>query len=410
MIGLLALAALPLCQGGTHEGEVRVWCAGSTEKIEDDARSTLPHKGVWDKESNKVRLIGVRGEHVPFQIIVTADQVEVEGITVTPTDLRSAGSVLPAAQTKVFLEHMVKVYAPTGEHGRAGYWPDALVPLKRPFAIRSARRDRGPILRHQPLWVDVVLPRDQEPGTYKGEVVVAAGDEVLQVQFKYVPETKTGDGSQAGSENFQGQLGYAAPLDLEATPISWLDVHHSLQTALPATELTVSYRRAKNLETATVIATESDKWFFPIRGLVFVATERTCQSESMVAAFGLGFRETKEKLAGVGKVLKMLFTREIPVKSLGGPVIIAKIAGGEAAQGLPRLLIFLTFLSANLAVLNFLPIPALDGGHMVFLLVEGVTGKPVNEQVQGVLTLVGVACLLSLMIFVLGNDIFRVFF
>lgn len=91
-------------------------------------------------------------------------------------------------------------------------------------------------------------------------------------------------------------------------------------------------------------------------------------------------------------------------------MIIAKIAGGEAAQGLPRLLIFLTFLSANLAVLNFLPIPALDGGHMVFLLVEGVTGKPVNEQVQGALTLVGVACLLSLMIFVLGNDIFRVFF
>ena len=248
------------------------------------------------------------------------------------------------------------------------------------------------------------------PGSPAAKAGMKAGDEVLQVQFKYVPETKTGDGSQAGSENFQGQLGYAAPLDLEATPISWLDVHHSLQTALPATELTVSYRRAKNLETATVIATESDKWFFPIRGLVFVATERTCQSESMVAAFGLGFRETKEKLAGVGKVLKMLFTREIPVKSLGGPVIIAKIAGGEAAQGLPRLLIFLTFLSANLAVLNFLPIPALDGGHMVFLLVEGVTGKPVNEQVQGVLTLVGVACLLSLMIFVLGNDIFRVFF
>ena len=248
------------------------------------------------------------------------------------------------------------------------------------------------------------------PGSPAAKAGMQAGDEVLQVQFKYVPETKIGDDSQTENENFQGQLGYASPLDLETTPISWLDVHHSLQTALPATELTISYRRAKNLETATLVAMESEKWFFPIRGLVFVATERTCQSESLVAAFGLGFRETKEKLAGVGKVLKMLFTREIPVKSLGGPVIIAKIAGGEAAQGLPRLLIFLTFLSANLAVLNFLPIPALDGGHMVFLLVEGLTGKPVNEQVQGVLTLVGVACLLSLMIFVLGNDIFRVFF
>jgi regulator of sigma E protease len=254
------------------------------------------------------------------------------------------------------------------------------------------------------------IVRDVLPGSPAAKAGMQAGDEVLQVQFKYVPETKEGDDQQTETENFQRQLGYAAPLDLETTPISWLDVHHSLQTALPATELTVSYRRANNLETATLVGVESEEWFFPIRGLVFVATERICQSESLVAAFGLGFRETREKLTGVGKVLKMLFTREIPVKSLGGPVIIAKIAGGEAAQGLPRLLIFLTFLSANLAVLNFLPIPALDGGHMVFLLVEGVTGKPVNEQVQGALTLVGVACLLSLMIFVLGNDIFRVFF
>ena len=95
--------------------------------------------------------------------------------------------------------------------------------------------------------------------------------------------------------------------------------------------------------------------------------------------------------------------------NLGGPVMIAKIAGDEAAQGLPRLLIFLTFLSANLALLNFLPIPALDGGHMVFLIVEGVTGKPVDERIQGVLTMVGVLCLLTLMVFVLGHDIVRLF-
>ena len=90
-------------------------------------------------------------------------------------------------------------------------------------------------------------------------------------------------------------------------------------------------------------------------------------------------------------------------------MIIAKIAGDEAAQGFPRLLIFLTFLSANLAVLNFLPIPALDGGHMVFLVVEGISGRPVNERIQGVLTMVGVLCLLTLMVFVLGNDIVRLF-
>ena len=76
------------------------------------------------------------------------------------------------------------------------------------------------------------------------------------------------------------------------------------------------------------------------------------------------------------------------------------MAGSEASQGISRLLMFLTFLSANLAVLNFLPIPALDGGHMMFLMAEGIRGKPVDERMQVILTLAGVACLLGLMIFV----------
>ena len=64
----------------------------------------------------------------------------------------------------------------------------------------------------------------------------------------------------------------------------------------------------------------------------------------------------------------------------------------------------------TLSILNFLPIPALDGGHMMFLLYEGVTRKPPNEKVQGMLTLVGVGMLLCLMIFVFTNDILTMFF
>ncbi|MEO8499142.1 MAG: site-2 protease family protein, partial [Planctomycetota bacterium] len=61
-------------------------------------------------------------------------------------------------------------------------------------------------------------------------------------------------------------------------------------------------------------------------------------------------------------------------------------------------------------VVNFMPIPALDGGHFIFLLWEGISGKPVNERVQIALTLAGVGCLLCLMIFVVGLDINRLFF
>ncbi|MCP3918056.1 MAG: DUF4091 domain-containing protein [bacterium] len=168
------LALLP-----SQEGAVRIWATGCTEKVQDDRRAELPHEGVWDETARVVRVRGVRGEHVPFQLVVTADHVEVEGVTVDVADLTRGEALLPAERIEVFLEYMVKVYAPTGTHGRVGYWPDALVPLSRPFDVRSARRDRGPVLKHQPLWVDIDVPRDQAPGLYRGEIVVSAGDEVL---------------------------------------------------------------------------------------------------------------------------------------------------------------------------------------------------------------------------------------
>ena len=250
----------------------------------------------------------------------------------------------------------------------------------------------------------VARVRDESPAAEQG---LTAGDEVIQIRFQN-KLNNTAD-QETFDAFFAQRLGYAEPLDLETTPLTWLDVHHTLQTAMPGTTVAVSFRRAGQLKKVTLERVDSTEWFFPLRGLIFMGLERTNRSESWTSAVAVGYRETTEKLFEVGKVLKMLFTAEISVKSLGGPVIIAKIAGDEAAQGLPRLLIFLTFLSANLAVLNFLPIPALDGGHMVFLVVEGISGKPVDERIQGILTMVGVLCLLTLMVFVVGNDIFRLF-
>jgi regulator of sigma E protease len=86
---------------------------------------------------------------------------------------------------------------------------------------------------------------------------------------------------------------------------------------------------------------------------------------------------------------------------------IITAAGMFASRGLPDLLLFLVLLSANLAILNFLPIPALDGGHMVFLTAEAIRGKPVDERLQMRLTFAGVLCLLSLMIFATAMDIGR---
>jgi regulator of sigma E protease len=97
-------------------------------------------------------------------------------------------------------------------------------------------------------------------------------------------------------------------------------------------------------------------------------------------------------------------------KSLGGPVMIARAAGESARGGIYSLLMFIAFLSVNLGVLNLLPIPVLDGGHLVFLGAEALRGRPLSLRVRLVATQVGMAFLILMMIYVTYNDVVRWFF
>jgi regulator of sigma E protease len=90
---------------------------------------------------------------------------------------------------------------------------------------------------------------------------------------------------------------------------------------------------------------------------------------------------------------------------VGGPLRIAETAFVFAKQGYGDLLLFLAMLSVSLAVMNFLPIPVLDGGHFMFLLWEGITGKPANERIVVTLTWLGLGMILSLMMWVFYMDI-----
>ncbi|MFY0676644.1 MAG: sigma E protease regulator RseP [Neptuniibacter sp.] len=97
----------------------------------------------------------------------------------------------------------------------------------------------------------------------------------------------------------------------------------------------------------------------------------------------------------------------ISVKNLSGPITIAKVASASASSGLESYISFLAYLSIMLGVLNLLPIPVLDGGHLLYYFVELVTGKPVNERIQLVGLKIGLVLLLSLMFVALFNDIMR---
>ncbi|HYQ39409.1 MAG TPA: RIP metalloprotease RseP [Pseudomonas sp.] len=103
---------------------------------------------------------------------------------------------------------------------------------------------------------------------------------------------------------------------------------------------------------------------------------------------------------------KMLFG-ELSVKNLSGPITIAKVAGASAQSGVGDFLSFLAYLSISLGVLNLLPIPVLDGGHLLFYLVEWVRGRPLSERVQAVGMQIGVSLVVGLMLLALFNDINR---
>ncbi len=100
----------------------------------------------------------------------------------------------------------------------------------------------------------------------------------------------------------------------------------------------------------------------------------------------------------------------ISTKTLGGPIMIAQLAGEQAKAGAGPLVFFIALISINLAVLNFLPIPVLDGGHLLFFFIEAVIGRPVNTKMREIAQQFGIFVLILLMLFVFYNDIARIFF
>ena len=110
-------------------------------------------------------------------------------------------------------------------------------------------------------------------------------------------------------------------------------------------------------------------------------------------------------LLSIGKLIK----GTVSTKTLGGPIMIAEMAGQQAKAGFTNLIFFIAVLSINLAVLNFLPIPVLDGGHLMFFLIEAAIRRPINIRMREIAQQAGIFLLILLMIFVFYNDIMRIF-
>ncbi|HEX8544144.1 MAG TPA: sigma E protease regulator RseP [Pseudomonas sp.] len=126
-----------------------------------------------------------------------------------------------------------------------------------------------------------------------------------------------------------------------------------------------------------------------------------------LAAVGEGAKRTwTMSVLTLDSLRKMLFG-ELSVKNLSGPITIAKVAGASAQSGIGDFLNFLAYLSISLGVLNLLPIPVLDGGHLLFYLIEWARGRPLSEKVQGWGVQIGISLVVGVMLLALVNDLGR---
>ncbi|MBI4768080.1 MAG: RIP metalloprotease RseP [Deltaproteobacteria bacterium] len=125
-------------------------------------------------------------------------------------------------------------------------------------------------------------------------------------------------------------------------------------------------------------------------------------------AFQGGVVQTYEVTKLTVVSLVKLVERKVPLETLGGPIFIAQLAGQQAQEGWANLLLFTALLSVNLGILNLLPIPILDGGHLVFFAIEWISGKPLSLKKREIAQQVGMFILILLMVFVFYNDILRI--
>ena len=145
-------------------------------------------------------------------------------------------------------------------------------------------------------------------------------------------------------------------------------------------------------------------------GIPFDELTQNYKASNPMNAMVLGFKKVGQFVMRNYKTIGRLFQRDVPTSALSGPVGIISMTYSVTGASLDRYLYFLGLISSCLAVMNLLPLPVLDGGHIVLLIIEKITGKPVHEKILAPVMYIGLALLLGLILWISYNDIVRLLF
>jgi regulator of sigma E protease len=189
-----------------------------------------------------------------------------------------------------------------------------------------------------------------------------------------------------------------------------------LESLVGQTKVPVVYRPTPIAEPVTkyidVTADMTDPWLARVAfaPAIDVAPELiTLQGKNVLDAVAIGVHKTWSFILQVYLVIKrMVFSDTVGVENMSGPLGIVAMGGQIARADFVQFLYFMAIISANLAVINFLPLPIMDGGLMVFLIIEKIKGSPVSLRVQVATQMIGLFLIIGAFLFVTYNDVMRI--
>jgi len=239
---------------------------------------------------------------------------------------------------------------------------------------------------------------------------------IFQISGTFILEPSIG-GVQEKSPAFEAGLQAGDRIAaIDGTSISSWDEMAALITASAGRTLSLTVQRPEWGEIAVSVTPrasksknlfgeEIERYIIGVSSAGDVRNHKLNPVESLVESIKQTYSITRLTIVSIVKLIQ----GTVSTKTLGGPIMIAELAGQQAREGAMNLVFFIALLSINLAIINFLPIPVLDGGHIMFFLVEAVIGRPVNTRMREIAQQAGIFILIMLMIFVFYNDISRIF-
>jgi regulator of sigma E protease len=392
------LSAIPL------GGYVKLFGEDETEAVTpDDRRRSFAHQGLWGKV-----LIVAAGPGFNFILayLIFAAWLST-GYTLPVPSFKDIAPVIeavaldsPAAKAGLMVGDQIKKINGRDIATRVELLDAAAKGKGAPLNLEILRDGRTETLTITPIPTPGQPSTSEEAGYYLGI------EEVPPIVNEVVP------GKPAAAAGFKES---DRVLSIEGTPIHTWTQMTGLVKENPGKPLHVEVLREGHRISLTVTPARETSTVngqtVEVGKIGIAGPDRSLmKSATPLAAVYNGLEATWKwtELTVIG--LYKMIVGDISSKNIGGPLTIAKISGEAAAQGPSNVVFLIALLSINLGVLNLLPIPILDGGHLLFFLIEGILRKPLGERQRELAQQVGLVLLVGVMIFAFWNDLERIFF